>query len=99
MSSELFQRYLAIRSDEKKIVMYLLIYGFKTTLDDKAMERKMSYERDVEKASPEVLKVLAAWIDDYEKNWAMANAMYKASIDSTLGIPYGYRHYVHPDEC
>jgi hypothetical protein len=95
---KLFDCYLAIKSDEKKIIMYLLVYGFKTSLDAKAMERKRIYEEDVEKASPEVQEKLNAWIADHENNCAMATAMYKASIDSTLGIPYGIRHYVHPDE-
>lgn len=95
---KLFDSYLAVRADEKKILMYLVVYGFKTSLDDKAIERKRKYEEDVEKASSEVKEMLNAWIADYERQNAMANAMYKASIDSTLGIPYGIRHYVHPDE-
>ena len=98
-TAQLFRSYLALKADEKKIIMYLVVYGFKTSLDAKAIERKRKYEEDVKNASPEVLKTLDAWIADYERQNAMANAMYKASVDSTLGIPYGIRHYVHPDEC
>jgi hypothetical protein len=76
-----------------------LIYGLSRAPDEKFIEKKKNYEKDVEKASPEVLKILNEWIADYEKNCDMANAFYRASMSScTIGIPWGHAHYVQPDD-
>ena len=100
MSSELtrklFNCYLEIARDDKTFEMSKLIYGLNRVPDEKSVERKKNYEMDIEKASPEVLKVLNEWIVDYEKNCDMANAFYRASMSSsTIGIPWGHAHYIH----
>jgi hypothetical protein len=100
LTRKLFNCYLEISREEKTSQMSKMIYGLGRAPDEKSIERKKNYQMDVENASPEVLKVLNEWITDYEKNCAMANAFYKASVSSsTIGIPWGRTHYVHPDDC